>query len=275
MKQYSLLLACDLDRTMFPNGPEPFSVEAKVMFENFIKTNNVFLVYVSGRSLQRALMGFSEFCVPKPTMYIGDVGTSLYIRNEDDSYTLHTGWHDELSRSWGSIQGSDIHEKVSGIQDLTQQELNNQNTFKQSYYFIPGMEETIITEVKRRLTDLEVSCEVITHIDQDTNIGYLDIVPSKSSKEHALAYLQEYFSIDKDSVVYAGDSGNDLSVLTSGYKAILVNNATENFKIKVKKVAEEKGTLQNIYFAQGGYGGLNGNYVSGILEGLHYFGYLK
>ncbi len=275
MKQYSLLLACDLDRTMLPNGPEPLSLEAKVMFEEFLALHNVCLVYISGRSLLRAEEGIHEFDIPTPDMFVSDVGTSIYERNEEGQFVKNKDWDDKLATSWGGMQGEEISKLISEIQGLTPQEISHQNTFKQSYYFTPRNEEVLLREVSEKLTSIGVDFEIVIHIDQDTQIGYLDILPQNASKKHALTFITKYISIDSDKVIYAGDSGNDLDVLTSGCKAILVNNATGSFKDKVKAVAIEKGSLETIYFARGDYKGLNGNYVAGVLEGLHYFGYLE
>lgn len=274
MAEYLLLLACDLDRTIFPNGSEPLSVNAKSLFRDFLNRQNICLAYVSGRSLKHALSGMKEYDVPFPHIYIGDVGTSIYVRDTYGAYVEQTEWKSQISLDWGNIKGKKIHSLISDIPLLIPQQEEHQNTFKQSYYFPEGEKGKVVNEVRKRLSKLNIKYEIVIHTEHETQKGYLDIIPSSATKECALRYLQEYLALSSNDVVFAGDGGNDLAPLTSGYKAIVVNNATVSFKEEVKKSALEKGTVQNIYFARGGYKDLNGNYIAGIVEGLNYFGFI-
>lgn len=271
MQKYSLLLACDLDRTIFPNGPEASSEGAKILLKDFVDNSSTCLAYVSGRSLSHAMKGIKEFDMPFPNIYVGDVGTSMYIRNEDNSYTEHVAWQQEIGEAWGGITNKDIEKLLSQFTYLLPQENEHQNTFKQSYYFNIEDEERAVSDTTIELSKINIECEIISHVDSGEKRGYLDIIPKSINKEKALVYLQKYLSLSHDSVIFAGDGGNDLDPLTSGYQAIVVNNATQIFKEKVRKLAEEKNTLGNIYFAKGGYKEMNGNYIAGILEGLNYF----
>lgn len=270
----TFLLACDLDRTTLPNGTEPFSQDSKIIFQNFISQPEVRLAYISGRSLKHALRGIEEYAIPLPNIYIGDTGTSMYIRNENNEYEERVEWQAVFAGDWGDIRGEDIHALLVNISTIVPQEDEHQNTYKRSYYFNAVDEEGVVKEVREKLSKLTILYEVISHVDSGTEKGYIDIIPSKANKEYALRYLQGYLSLSNQDIVYAGDGGNDIAPLTSGYKAIVVNNATDNFKDKVKETAKEKGTLQNIYFAHGDYKGFNGNYIAGIVEGLNYFGYI-
>jgi HAD superfamily hydrolase (TIGR01484 family) len=274
MTEYSLLLACDLDRTIFPNGPEIFSENAKLLFSEFLEHSNVCLVYISGRSLARALSGIAEYRVPHPHIYVGDVGTSMYVFGADEKYIEHTEWQSRISSDWNGIKGSEINELLGDIPGLVEQEKENQNTFKQSYYFPEDAKDMVVNEVQKRLLTLDIQFQIVTLVDHDLQKGYLDIIPSSANKENATRYLQEFLSFSTNNIVYAGDGGNDLAPITSGYKAIVVNNATKSFKQEVKNIAEQKGILQNVYFAHGGFNNLNGNYTAGIIEGLNHFGYL-
>ena len=71
--------------------------------------------------------------------------------------------------------------------------------------------------------------------------------------------------------MFAGDSGNDLPVLTSDVPAVLVHNAADNVREQALSDARAAGTLDQLYLAQGGFMGMNGNYSAGIVEGvIHY-----
>ena len=67
--------------------------------------------------------------------------------------------------------------------------------------------------------------------------------------------------------MFAGDSGNDLDVLISDIRSVLVANADAETKRRAEKASGEA-----LYVAKGGYLGMNGNYSAGILEGAaHYW----
>jgi len=108
---------------------------------------------------------------------------------------------------------------------------------------------------------------VIFSIDETNNIGLLDIIPKNATKLSALEYIRKNNGYKKEDIVYCGDSGNDILPLTFGYKSILVRNAINEVKKAVKSICFEKNCTDALYIAKG-YGKLNGNYVSGIIEGL-------
>jgi hypothetical protein len=80
---------------------------------------------------------------------------------------------------------------------------------------------------------------------------------------------QEQFS--EDNTVFAGDSGNDLDVLTSGLKAILVKNAMDEVRKEAIETLSARHMVHRLYFPKGNYCGMNGNYAAGVLEGLVHF----
>ena len=84
-------------------------------------------------------------------------------------------------------------------------------------------------------------------------------------------FLAEQLKVSATNIVFAGDSGNDLTALTSGLKAILVRNATAEIKAEAQRLVDAAGFAERLYFAKGGFMDMNGNYAAGVLEGLVYF----
>jgi hypothetical protein len=80
---------------------------------------------------------------------------------------------------------------------------------------------------------------------------------------------QEQFS--EENTVFAGDSGNDLDVLTSGLQAILVKNAMDEVRKEAIETLSDKQMLNRLYLPEGNFLGLNGNYAAGVVEGLFHF----
>jgi sucrose-phosphate synthase len=124
--------------------------------------------------------------------------------------------------------------------------------FKISYYI---NEETDIEEIKERLNRINQRVKMIVSKNKD-----LDILPERSGKGKAIEFLIEKFNRSKDSIIVAGDSGNDEDMLTIGTPAIVVSNHSEELK-KLKG-------KERIYFAEK-------EYADGILEGLKHFNFLK
>jgi hypothetical protein len=95
----------------------------------------------------------------------------------------------------------------------------------------------------------------------------LDVLPSSANKLHAIRFLMRQQGFTLGNTVFAGDSGNDLDVLTSDIRSVLVANADAETKLRAAKASAD-----TLYVAKGGYLGMNGNYSAGILEGAaHYW----
>lgn len=270
-----ILLACDLDRTVLPNGAQPLSEGANEALYEFVSQPNVILAYLSGRDIGLINDALEEYGIPMPDIAIGDVGTTMYFKN-DGSFNAHSGWGEEIGVDWAGKTGADIHELINHLEELQPQESEKQNTFKQSYYTPESVDkDSLVAEIKHILRSNGINATAIFSIDEQAKKGLIDILPKYATKKHALRYLQKYFNINFDNVIYAGDSGNDIEPLTSGFRSILVNNARDAIKQEVREIGEERGRIDQIYFASGGYKGMNGNYAAGILEGLANFGVIS
>jgi hypothetical protein len=71
--------------------------------------------------------------------------------------------------------------------------------------------------------------------------------------------------------LFAGDSGNDLTVMASHLPAVLVANASDEVREQALELARRNGLVERLYLARGGFLELNGNYAAGILEGVAHF----
>jgi hypothetical protein len=108
-------------------------------------------------------------------------------------------------------------------------------------------------------------------VDEQRDVGLLDVLPERASKLHAIRYLMDRHGYSKRRVVFCGDSGNDLNVLTSDLQAVLVKNASEKVRREARESVIAKGRPETLYLAEGNFLGMNGNYAAGVLEGLAYF----
>ncbi|MEM9399921.1 MAG: HAD-IIB family hydrolase [Verrucomicrobiota bacterium] len=266
-----MILATDLDRTLFPNGMQPADASMPLLKQLVIK-HAIEVIYVTGRHIKQIQQGIEEYNPPLPTFAITDVGTRIYkyqsgTFSEDEGYVgriknLSPGWDFEMFKK-----------KLSTISHLQLQPEDRQNQFKLSYFVddLKAATETI-ARVRRQLNEC-CSCFDITYsVDETAQQGLLDVLPSRANKMEGIEYLREKEGIALDDILYAGDSGNDISALTHGYKAVLVANAIDEVRQETIRIAQENKTLEQVYFAKGDDAlKLNGCYHSGIIEALFHF----
>lgn len=266
-----VLLCSDLDRTLLPNGPQEESPQARRLLQKLARHPQLTLAYVSGRHKALIREAINSYQVPSPDYAIGDVGTTIYEITADDWHPWQA-WSQEIAPDWQDMHGADLATLLQDIESLVLQEVEKQNTFKLSYYTPEDVDHrTLLPEVERRLQAKAVRASLIWSIDEMKGVGLLDILPERANKLHAIRFLLEQKGFVEARTVFAGDSGNDLQVLTSGLQAVLVRNARDDVRQEALEQAKRSGKPERLYVARGGFLGMNGNYAAGVLEGLAHF----
>jgi len=266
-----LLLCTDLDRTLLPNGAQPESELARKRFSQLVEHSQVTLVYVTGRHQQLVEQAIEEYDLPRADFVIADVGSTIYE-------ILDTGWH--YQESWekiiaGDWQGNSAIELTrlfANINEIQLQEESKQNTHKLSYYVSLSADHQIIVNMMARILEQQsIAANLVWSVDPQTNTGLLDILPASAGKREAIEFLIQQLNFDYSETVFAGDSGNDICVLSSPIQSVLVANADEEVRGAVIKQAQINHQENKLYLARGNFMGMNGNYSAGILEGVvHY-----
>jgi hypothetical protein len=266
-----LLLCSDLDRTLLPNGPQPESPGARERFARFVSRPEVMLVYVTGRHRELVEQAIANYRLPRPDFVIGDVGTTIFEITAH-GWRLQQAWQDEIAPDWAGLTRADISALLGGIKLLRLQETAKQNIHKLSYY-VPLYADhvALLDEVRQCLVQRNVNASLIWSIDEPAGIGLLDVLPSRASKLHAVEFLMQQCGFSYTDTVFAGDSGNDLPVLSSAIPAVLVANASAEVRATAQRQAAALGHASQLYLAGGGLLGMNGNYSAGVLEGIVHF----
>ena len=89
--------------------------------------------------------------------------------------------------------------------------------------------------------------------------AYLDFLPFRASKGRAIRYLSYRWNIPLDSILVAGDSGNDEDMLIGELLGVVVaNHSDELSKLKGRR---------RIYFAEK-------SHAAGVIEGINYYQFL-
>ncbi len=266
-----LLLCTDMDRTIIPNGFEPEHPDARKRFKQFCSNAGVTLVYVTGRHIALVKHAIHNYALPEPRYVISDVGTKIYqmINNQ---WSEMPEWVNEIDKDWKGCNALDIRQFFSPITELILQESSKQNTHKLSYYLPLYLDnDDVIRRMKSVLANIEIDVSIVWSLDEPKNTGLIDVLPRHATKLHAIEFLQKKLDYSLEEVIFAGDSGNDLPVLSSQINSVLVDNASNDIKSEAQQLAAVSGNADSLYIANSSQLEMNGNYSAGVLEGVWHY----
>jgi len=265
-----LLLCTDMDRTIIPNGAQKEPATARKDLKAFCDRPEVTLVYVTGRHQALVQEAIEEYQLPYPDYVISDVGTKIYQTQQDEWQVLDQ-LESIIDQDWHGKTHQDLLETLTLLEGMELQEPSKQNTHKLSYYVSLSTNiDRLLKEAKTLLQAQQVDASLIWSIDEAENIGLLDVLPKNATKLHAIQFLQHFLDYSLDEVVFAGDSGNDLPVLTSEIHSVLVANASDDIKKQAIQLAHANNTMNALYLAQN-QSDQNGNYAAGVLQGVGHY----
>jgi len=264
-------LCTDMDRTVIPNGMQAEDTQARRRFRDFCSSPDVTLVYVTGRHRALVREAITEYALPEPDYVITDVGTRIYRVAGDRWYPLEH-WENEIERDWNGRSHGELMQLLAPVGELLLQEDSKQNTHKLSYYLpLHCDHERVMAETERLLEAEGVEASLIWSIDEPENIGLLDVLPRNATKLHAIEFIYHELGYGLEEVLFAGDSGNDLPVLSSEVRSVLVANADKGVQEAAQRLAAEHGHADALYLAKERGLGMNGNYAAGVLQGVWHF----
>jgi hypothetical protein len=266
-----LFLCTDLDRTLLPNGSQPESVFARKTFRRLSAQPELMLSYVTGRYRLLVERAIRLYQLPVPDFVIADVGSTIY-QIEHGVWQHVQEWDDRIGNDWAGKTHADLKNLFTDIRALRLQERSKQNINKLSYYVsLYTNHETLMAMMQSRLDAAGIRASLIWSIDEMASVGLLDVLPASATKRGAIEFLMHKNGFTYANTIFAGDSGNDLPVLTSPIHAVLVANASDAVRKAAQQEADNAGLGDALYMARGGFRQMNGNYSAGILEGLvHY-----
>jgi len=267
----NILLCSDMDRTILPNGVQDESPQARSVFGLLVKRPEIQLAYVSGRDKRLIQKAIAEYDLPLPNYAVGDVGTTIY-ELIGSNWRPWDAWFAEIAKDWNGLDSEDLSGFLTEFKELTRQEPEKQNRYKLSYYANETVDSRgLVDQIQQRLSRQNLRCRIIWSVDEQRGLGLVDVLPQRASKLHAIRYLMDRKGYLKSRVVFCGDSGNDLNVLTSDIQAVLVRNASDEVRREALESVVKNGRAETLYVAKGNFMGMNGNYTAGVLEGLAHF----
>ncbi|KOF10939.1 hydrolase [Planococcus glaciei] len=199
------MLATDLDGTLVG---DPDGLQQLLEFYEE-QVYDVSLIYITGRYFDSALSLIKEENLPVPDILVTDVGSSIYIGN---SFDKDLEWQKRIKANW---MPDEIHAIAATVPGLTKQPMFLEN--RCSYYVA---DEKPVEEFRNKLASSGIPHKLIFSGGKD-----VDIVPEESGKGRALQYLLDKYKVEDAKLLVAGDSGNDLEMLTLGFPSVIVGNA--------------------------------------------------
>lgn len=258
-------LATDLDGTLIPNEESPSHREALGELEAATSPGqgDLRLIFVTGRHLGSILEVKQKAGLPRPEIIIADVGTSLY-RPEGESWRLDESYAGRLREITDRCGREPVLREVRNVSDIRLQKEENQGAFKISFECRARDLDRLTDQLANILERAALPYRLISSVDPFTRDGMVDILPAGVSKFFAVEFLLQSGELEADSVVFAGDSGNDLAVFRSPLRSIVVGNADERIRALLRKEHPDRIREGLIYFAEG-------DSTIGVCEGCHHF----
>lgn len=245
------LLASDIDNTL--TGDREALDELAEILSSLRRDNKITLFLSTGRRLQQVIDGFEEEGIPKGDAVISQVGTEIFLPPFDRNQSPLQEWERKLKEGFSRKQAEEF---LAGIEGLEMQPEIFNTALKVSCFLDKTSDpEAAAREIQERVAEHNGDYQVVWSSGKD-----LDIIPASAGKGKAIAFLIDYLGLRPKTVITAGDSGNDWSMMDEFSRGIVVNNAKPELKSVTSRDARE-----DFYFAKA-------SYAAGVKEGLEHFG---
>ncbi len=234
-----MLLATDLDGTFLAGDPE----DRLSLYQTIAAHPEIQLAYVTGRSLEAVLPLLADPTLPQPDFIIADVGATLV---HGDSLQPIQPLQSVVDALWPGE--SQVASAIAAF-GLERQDVPQAR--RCSYFCTP---EQAANPALREIAD-ELGCDLLYSAEL-----YLDFLPRGVNKGSSLRALADWLELDHDQVLAAGDTLNDLAMLSASFHGVCVGQSESAL---LEATANHSRTL---HASRPGCGG--------ILEAFAHFGFL-
>lgn len=234
-----MLLATDLDGTFLGGLAE----HRQSLYQLIAGSQDVQLVFVTGRGLEAVMPILSDPAVPIPDYIICDVGGTVV---EGGTLQPVQPLQAEIDQIWPGEHV--MAEAMRRFSELERQEVPQQR--RCSYFCHSDAVTPELTLVAEAL-----NCDVLY-----SDSRYLDILPKGVSKGSTLLRLAEHLGLDQNRILVAGDTLNDLSMYEAGFQGVCVGQSEAGLLEATRK-------MPNVLHAEDAGCG-------GILQAIVHFGLL-
>lgn len=234
-----MLLATDLDGTFLAGDPE----DRLSLYQTIAAHPEIKLAYVTGRSLEAVLPLLADPTLPQPDYIIADVGATLV---HGDSLQPIQPLQSVVDARWpGESQ------VASAIEPFGLERQDVPQARRCSYFCTP---EQAANPQLRKVAD-ELGCDLLYSAEL-----YLDFLPKGVNKGSSLQALADWLELEHDQVLAAGDTLNDLSMLSASFHGVCVGQS------ETALLDATRSHSRTLHASRPGCGG--------ILEAFAHFGFL-
>lgn len=234
----SFILGCDIDNTL--TG----CATGAAQFARWHSSRTGLFIVATGRSIVEARRVLRAWSLPEPDVFITAVGTEIHQRDGNGRWTLNKDYAALMDSSWSSAAVRDCIMSAG----LTWQPAIEQRRWK---FGCTGTAQEA-ERLRHVLRAAGLKTRVIV-----SHGRLIDVMPVSGGKGAALLFLAQHFGLTASDVIAAGDSGNDVDMLMTCGRGIVVGNA-------LPEIAELR-RHPHLYHASAPYAG-------GVMEGLNAFG---
>lgn len=214
MTTAKLVLATDLDGTFLGGSKD----DRTALYTSLKARDDMVLIFVTGRDIDFIAELIATPGMPRPHYIVGDVGTSIYdgerlepVRELEAS--IATQWNGSNAR---------VMQMLDGDPGLKLQDTPFRH--RVSYDYEPAaLSQHSIEKVEAAGFDCLLSAD-----------RFFDVLPKGVSKGPTLIKLVETLGFDRQSVLVAGDTMNDLSLFQTGFKGVAVGNSEPRLRAAVR-----------------------------------------
>jgi sucrose-phosphate synthase len=237
-----VFIISDLDGTLV-EGDDSLGLRE---FTQWIVDNKERVVFglASGRNRYITEEALAEYDLPKPDILICSAGSEIFYT---DKFIPDKGWESHIDYQW---KRNELQAALAKFPGIRLQENAAQWPFKLSYYLNDNFDEDSMANLYKFLDDHRLRARVLL-----TENKFLDLLPFRASKGSAVRYLSKKWKIPLEQFITAGNSGNDIDMLSGKTKAIVVSNYSPEM--------EELRKNKSIYFTRHPLS-------KGVLEGINH-----
>jgi sucrose-phosphate synthase len=242
LAQAKLFIISDLDGTLIEGKEAPGLKE----FTEWITNNSDKVAFgiATGRNRYITEQALAEYHLPSPDILICSAGSEIYYTKE---FIPDKGWESHINYQW---KRNELQQALSKFPGIRMQEPEAQWPFKLSYYVDKSFDEDDLANLYKYLDDHKLRAKILL-----TENKFLDLLPFRASKGSAVRYLSYKWKKPLEQFITAGNSGNDIDMLSGKTKAIVVANYSEELEDLKKN--------NSIYFTKYPL-------ASGVLEGINF-----
>ncbi|KIN70584.1 HAD-superfamily protein hydrolase subfamily IIB [Sulfitobacter noctilucae] len=203
------LLASDIDNTL--TGCR----KSARVFARWLSQENGRLAFTvaTGRSVVEAQRVLAEWDLPIPDTIISSTGTEIW-RQTGHGFDLCRDYAESIAQGW---DGQAVRAALDSL-DVAFQPVYEQRRWKVSLF---GKAEDV-PALSARLDGVDVQARIIP-----SHGRFIDIIPASAGKAAAIRFEAIRRGLSEDQVIVAGDSGNDLDMLSWFERAVLPANALQ------------------------------------------------